>query len=299
MANAVVVKFTKHGSALNVKDLKAAAAVDQAFNSKNGGKFMKKLLDNCEEFKDINSKLNEAYTWHKNHTMPYLDNGMRMCNVEFVDAYISKINEFKSELQALMGALEPVYSQAVTDDVARLGGLGNFSDYPTWDQIKYKYSIDVKQFPVPRVEDFRFAVSDSVKKELEDVLSEAKIQGRGELFERARKVVTALKETSEKTEKTRRTESSIDNIKDLADVMNILNVHDDAEVRYLAEGLREVINGITIWDLRNSDSARSLVVERCSKFLRQVSNEGFTPPEEDVQQEPTVVESNELLDSLV
>lgn len=303
MANSVIVKFTKHGSALNVKSNKAAAAVDAAFNSKHAGKFLKGLLTDCKEFKEVTNTLNKAYLRHIEITMPYLDNGMRMKDVETLDAYLSEISGFKNEVADKMRALEPVYQSEVAKDIQRLGDLADPLNYPTWEAMRYKYGIDVKVFPTPNKQDFRFPASAEVQKQLDDVLEEAKIAGREKLFYRARVAVSRLKESSEKEEKTRRHESSITNIQDLADVMGILNVHDDAEVRYLAAGLKEVIQGVTIWDLRNSDVARKEVVDRCRKFLASTGGGGFTPPTQDVVEEvcnePEELRSSELVDSLV
>lgn len=304
MANAVIVKFSRHGSALNVKSNAAAAAVDAAFGSKHAGNFTKKLLDGCQELKAVNSKSTEAYNWHIDVSLPLLDNGMRVIKPDYVETYLEKFNGFKSELQNLWREFEPVYSQAVADDIARLAGLADPTDYPTIEEMRYKYGIDVKFFPMPEKSDWRFAASEELNKQLDEVLEEAKIAGRGELFSRSSKVVDVLKTACEKTEKTRRHASSIENIKDLAATMDILNVHNDAEIRYLAEDLKAVVEGITIYDLKNSELARAEVVERCRNFLSKVNGNGFIPPAPEPQEQATSVDveetySREVMDELI
>lgn len=302
--NGIVVKFSKRSPLDSIKDTDASAAVDKQFNSKNAGKFMKKLFDDSPLHKAIVSKQNESYRWHINHTFPLMDGGFRICDPEFSDSYLASISGFKSEIAGLVSKFEPEYQAAIQADLARLAGLGNPTDYPPWEEMKERYGIDAKVMMPPSQPDFRFKVAEQMQKDYDEMIEQSKIAGRKELFARATKVVTTLKESCEK-ENTRRHESSLTNIQDLADVMGILNVHDDAEIRYLIEELKQVIAGVSIWDLRNSDVVRSAVAERCGKFLRQIDSGGFVAPEDlpveevPVLDEPQQVETSNSLNDVL
>jgi hypothetical protein len=252
MPNAVLVKFTKHGSALAVKDLSAAAAVDKEFSSQHAGKFMKKLMADSSKFTAVHSKLNEAYGWHRNITMPFLDNGMRMLNVEKLDEYMQRIGTFKSEIQRLLIDLKPEWDNEIMKDMTRLGALANVKDYPDWAEVEYKYKIDVKVLPVPEASDFRFAVDPAIVRELDTMKDQAKIEGRREVYSRVDKLVSAAMVNCSK-DKPRIHESMLENMADLADVMQYLNIHSDAEMNVVAEKLKELSESCTTFNLRNDE----------------------------------------------
>jgi len=301
MPNAVIVKFTKHGSALAVKDLQAAAVVDREYQSKHAGKFMKKLMDDSDKFKAVHSKLNEAYNWHRGITMPFLDNGMRMLNVEKLDDYMQRIASFKSDIERSLLDLKPEWDNEIAKDMQRLGGLANPKDYPDFSEVEYRYKIDVKILPVPEAQDFRFAVDKSITDELDTLKQQAKIEGRREVYSRVEKLVSSAMVNCGK-EKPRIHESMLENMKDLADVMQYLNIHNDGEMSVVAEKLGELSECVTTFNLRNDPVVRENFSKECERFLNKLRNGTWFEIEE-----PEVVEVevqqcqqvNELADSLV
>lgn len=288
MPNAVLVKFTKHGSALAVKDLNAAAVVDKEYNSKHAGKFMKKLMDDSRKFKDVHSKLNEAYLWHRNVTMPFLDNGMRMLNVEKLDEYMQKMASFKSDIQRLLLDLKPEWDNEIAKDMQRLGGLANPKDYPDFNEVEYRYKIDVKVLPVPEAGDFRFNVDKEITEELDRMKQQARIEGRQEVYGRVENVVSAAMSNCSK-DKPRIHETLLTNMADLADIMKYLNIHDDAEMSVVACKLKELAESATTFNLRNDEVVRKNLARDCEDFLNKLrSGNWFNPV---VQEESEFVES--------
>ena len=295
MPNSVVVKFTKHGSPLTAKDSRADDAVNATFGSNHAGRFVKKLLDSSDKFKAINSKLNEAYNWHKSVTMPYLDNGMRELNCEYLEKYIEKIGTFKVETQGLLLDLKPVWDEEVTKDIEKMAGLGNASDYPQWKEVEFKYSIDVKILPKPQVEDFRCAVDQSIIDELAHMKEQAKIEGRKEIFGKVEKLCNVAIEQCAK-DKGKIYDSMLGNMVDQADLIGILNIHNDVELEGMCTSLRTVAESTNTFNLRNDVMVRTALANRCRDFLGRLNSGGFA-----VEQETTVtpVAETTLVDSLV
>jgi hypothetical protein len=288
MPNAVLVKFTKHGSPLTVKDLSAAAVVDREFKSDHAGKFLKKLMDGSKQFKTIHSKLNEAYGWHKSYTMPFLDNGMRMLNVEKLDDYLQQMNTFKSELQRLLIDLKPEWDSEVTKDMAKLAGLANPKDYPQWGEIEYRYAIDVKILPVPEAQDFRFAVDQNIINELSTLKEQAKIEGRKEVFGKVEKLVSAAIIQCRK-EKGKIYDSLLGNMKDQAELIQYLNIHNDAELAVVGDALTELSESVTTFNLRNDPVERINLANRCDEFITRLRSGNFTTVTSGVM-DPNVVD---------
>lgn len=279
MPNAVLVKFTKRGSALTVKDLQASATVDKEYQSKHAGKFLKKLMDDSQKFKAVQSKMNEAYLWHRNITLPFLDNGMRMLNVEKLEDYMQAVSKYKSEIQRLLLDLKPEWDQEIAKDMQRLGGLANPKDYPTWQEIEYKYEIDVKVLPVPEASDFRFEVDQEIVNELDNLKKQAKIDGRKEVFGRVEKFVSNAIENCSK-EKPRIHETMLGNMADLADIMKYLNVHSDPEMDIVSEKLAELSKLVTTFNLRNDPVIRSNFALECERFLKKLESGNWNSDEE-------------------
>jgi hypothetical protein len=284
MPNAVLVKFTKHGSALAVKDLNAAAVVDKEYNSKHAGKFMKKLMDDSSKFKAVHSKLNEAYLWHRNVTMPFLDNGMRMLNVEKLDEYMQKMAAYKSDIQRLLLDLKPEWDNEVNLDMQRLGGLANPKDYPDFTEVEYRYKIDVKVLPVPEAQDFRFQVDQEIVNELDRMKNQAKIEGRKEVYERVERVVSAAASNCSK-DKPRIHETLLGNMADLADIMKYLNIHEDPEMNVVAEKLAELANSCSTFNLRNDEVVRKQLAKDCDTFISKLRNGNWFEIEEPEEQD--------------
>lgn len=310
MPNAVLVKFTKRGGALNIKDVQAAQTVDKEYQSKHAGKFLKKLMDDSNKFKAIQYKLNDAYLWHRNITMPFMDNGMRMLNVEKLDDYMQEIVKYKSEIQRLLLDLKPEWDNEIAKDMQRLGGLANIHDYPSWSEIESKYEIDVKVLPVPEKEDFRFAVDQNIVNELDNLKKQAKIEGRKEVYSRIEKFVSSAMENCSK-EKPRIHETMLGNMEDLADIMQYLNIHNDAEMSIVAEKLGELSKLVTTFNLRNDPVVRQNFSKECEKFLYRLATGNWNSEAEyaevvaevDVPEELVVggelTPSNELANSVV
>ena len=300
MSNSVIVKFTKRGSALAVKDAAAANAVDTQFHSKRAGKFVKKLMDESAKFKAVTSKLNEAYNWHKAVTMPFLDNGMRMLHVDKMDDYILQTNKYKSEIQRLLLDLKPEWDNEIALDMQRLAGLGNVKDYPSWGEIEYKYSIDVKFLPVPEASDFRFQVDQDIVNELDNMKKQAKIEGRQEVFARVEKVVGVAIDQCTKSNP-RIFDSMLGNMADLADVMKYLNIHDDPEMTVVAEKLKELSESCTTFNLRNDEVIRKVLASDCEAFISKLRNGNWYEIQEPevVEVEVQACQQNALADSLV
>lgn len=152
-------------------DAQATAKIEADSNVVGCGRFNKRLFKGCLDIEDTNAAFNAAYQYAIKHTVPWLDDGVRMLPsetyFEFTDAMRDLINTAKRKADALAAKWDAL----VAADVARLKQMGNPLDYPT--DVRSKYDIRLNIFPVPSATDFRVAVSDEDRASLQSAISEA------------------------------------------------------------------------------------------------------------------------------
>lgn len=114
------------------------------------GTFRMKLLANNEEaHAKVKSAIGAAYREHMKLTLPWGNSQYRLLpNASFMD-YAQKMQAHKGLINTALDEFVAAYPAARDKAIADLGGLGDASHYPTSDQVRGKFGIDVDFEPVP------------------------------------------------------------------------------------------------------------------------------------------------------
>ena len=104
---------------------------------------------------EIQSVINEARTFHREHTSPWEDGGLRILSSMMYPVYMPKMNEFKARFDAAADKFEPVYPALMEQAKPLLGDAWNEADYPHPLRIRSRFSFGVRLANMPASDDFR------------------------------------------------------------------------------------------------------------------------------------------------
>ena len=238
-------------------DSAATRTAENTMGVEGTGRYNKRLLKGCKPFDDVTRAFHELYTFHTRHTVPWLDDGVRVLPIEMYDRYMSGLRLRKDAAESAVERLAQQWATVVNEDIARLKGLGRREDYPL--DVRDKYGIDVRFQPVPHTGDWRVEISEHDKASLKASLQEADEIIRKHLLETVltpiRAIVNRLYEY--RGEKGQRWHASlVEAVHDMIDRVPVLNVNNDQEINAMVDEVRRAMAGINSTALKNSQLAR-------------------------------------------
>ena len=204
--------------------------------------------------KEAISKYTEVYTYAKDNTVPWTT-GVELLNIE---NYMDFTNGLRELIHNANDAVDDLYNNwdaEVAADLGRLSAiaaskgkpsLANPADYPDADEMRAKFSIEVRYMPVPTADGFdpRLGISDedkaTVQKQLDDATANASAHVLNEMIEPMRRAVNKLTVKIGEDGSVFR-DSMIDNMVDVASRMAKVNVSDDPVIAERIKDLQSLV----------------------------------------------------------
>jgi len=204
--------------------------------------------------KEAISKYTEVYVYAKDNTVPWTT-GVELLNSTH---YIDFANGLRGLIHSANDAVDDLYNNwdaEVAADLARLSAiaaskgkpsLANPADYPDADEMRAKFSIEVRYMPVPSADGFdpRLGISDedkaTVQKQLDDATANASAHVLNEMIEPMRRAVSKLNVKIGEDGSVFR-DSMIDNMVDVASRMAKVNVSDDPVIAERIKDLQSLV----------------------------------------------------------
>ena len=239
---AMLVKLTRRMFSPYAYDEQATAIVSQQTGI-NAGRFNKHLFKRSDSLvRRVNSKFSEAYTYHKQHTLPW-ENGVDLLRADLYLTYTAEMRQRIDACNSAVAELEAVWDIEVQNDMQHLGQLAKLDDYPK--DISRYYSIDVRFRPVPTVGDFRVGISDEDRASLDRDIRDAERNAARHVIESMLEPMNAAVKrlTEYKGDKGQRFhDSTIVNMLEVADRMALVNISDDPIVTDKINALRSLVS---------------------------------------------------------
>jgi hypothetical protein len=231
--------------------------------------------------KKANSAFNAVYTYLKENTVPWAK-GVDMINSDQYLPLTTKIRTLKADARAAVEDLLTNLEAEIAADMnyrqscAASTGKGHIisrADYPSLDEMRSKYSIDVQIGPVPKPTDFdpRHGVSEediaSLQRQLDDAASNGGKHVIKQMLEPMEKAVVNLSTPVEDVKKFY--SSIVTNMVDVADRMRRANISDDPAISQRIHELTTLSTGLNRNTdvLRHSHTARSAAVNDISTLM--------------------------------
>lgn len=234
--------------------------------------------------KKANSAYNAVYTYLKENTVPWAK-GVDMVNAMEYTSIGAKLRGLIATAEAavddLLNNLEPEIAADMNyrHSCAASTGKGHIvsrTDYPTVEEMRAKYSIDVQFSPVPKPNDFdpRHGVSEddiaSLQRQLDDAATNGGKHVIKQMLDPMEKAVVNLSTPVEDVKKFYN--SIVTNMVDVADRMRRANISDDPEVSQRIHELTTLSTGLNRNTdvLRHSHTARSAAVNDISSLMSRM-----------------------------
>lgn len=235
--------------------------------------------------KEAISKYTEVYTYVKDNTVPWTT-GVELLNMAH---YLDFTNGLRELIHSANDAVDDLYNNwdaEVAADLGRLAAiaaskgkpnLANPSDYPTADEMRAKFSIEVRYMPVPKADGFdpRLGISDedkaTVQKQLDDATANASAHVLNEMIEPMRRAVSKLNVKIGDDGSVFR-DSLIDNMVDVASRMAKVNISDDPAITERIKDLQSLVGTYANNKdmLRNSPSVREKAATQIDDLMSKM-----------------------------
>lgn len=254
--------------------------LDAAESSAYGaGNVNKHLFDGRNNrVKEALSKYAEVYSYVKANTVPW-STGVDMLNIDHYMEFTSNLRELIAKADEAVDDLVANWGEEVRKDLDRLQtiadrkgkpNLVNPHDYPSADELKQRFGIEVRFLPVPTAGDFRVNISDEDKASLQAQLEEAENNAAKHVLEQMMEpMARAVEKLSVPIgdEGSIFRDSLIDNILDTAQRMRKVNISSDPVIQ---DRINELTSLVSVY-ARNKDMLRQSPVVR-DKAAQQIGD---------------------------
>ena len=253
-------------------------------DSYGAGNVNKHLFQGSNRVKDTISEYNAVYVYMKENTLPWAT-GVDMLNIHHYQDFTLRMRSLMATARHAADVLESYWDDEVRHDLARLTNiaqatgkpnLANVLDYPDAQEMRSRFSLDIRFLPVPSTGDFRVGISDedkdSLQRQLDDAATNAATHVIKSMMEPMRKAVERLKIPVGSKGSVFR-DSLIDNLVDVSERMNTVNISDDPAIQTQINDLRSLISVYASNKdvLRSSDVVRRKAVNQIDSLVKQMA----------------------------
>jgi len=151
---AILVQMTSNFIGRRRKSQKPTEEIEENHNVQNVGAFYKMLFDK-KVFKKLKMARHMAERIHDKLSLPWISNRIRILPVTLVEQYNNEMEKAKNSYGQAIKEFMENYEMIVLENKVRLGDLFDPSDYPSSEEAKASFNININYFPIPTQEDFR------------------------------------------------------------------------------------------------------------------------------------------------
>ena len=277
---AMLVKLTVRRANLTRRDQVAESIIQAQLDDASLVVNSKLFRDKANPINKVMTKASEVYTYHKAHTLPYLDKGPRILpNVQYMDytaAMRSMINSVDSMIQQFL----PQYDAFVAQDIqyrsaGKAGARAKIEDYPTKHDFASKMGFELRFQPLPDRKHFLFDLDDEDIKAFEESMSLAERAARDDAVKR---MLTPLEHLVEKLNKPIGTDghifrdSAVENVVEGIELAKKLCMDDSPEIIEMTQRLNAEVSKYATnlaW-LRESPPVREQAAKKLSDIAAQM-----------------------------
>jgi hypothetical protein len=264
---AVLVSMSAHGWWASKVDREVTSDTQARWNaSSESGRFHKKLLQSLQ-LRDIFNLDMLFRTKFRMITLPWMGE-VRLLPGRLVMDFFKVVEEYKQKRQNLVESLLSEYDHLKEEAKRTLGQMFKEQDYPTKDQIRQKFYVDIRVLPPPSEDQFSKVPHGEAIRDM--FIDQVKLQineANQELVDRLRDAaesIKALKDTKKLQD--RRLEA----IRRILEGVQKLNIFKDAAVEDATNELLAVLDTVSPDDLRSDMAKREDLAREAEKILSKL-----------------------------
>jgi DNA-binding ferritin-like protein len=249
------------------QDKKVSLEIDTTHDTDDAGIFSKNLITKSylAKIAGVRQKLRAC---HEKHSLPWGTGGDRLLPAKKILQYSVEIDKLKHEFTKAVKDFVDQYQVIIDEAKDNLKDLFKATDYPSNEDIRRRFGVNVVFYPVPTSVDFRLdsispAEMDEIKAKMEVEFNDRHIAALQEIYERVSASIEKMLFQIDGDGK-RITQSMLDNIKDLVDSLPLLNYTDDPKLKQLAKDLKSLV--IDANTLRDNEDIRKYAATRAKEL---------------------------------
>jgi hypothetical protein len=264
-------------------DKKVTDEVNQAHNASSDAGRYNKLLLNATRLKRLTELVSRARDLHYGMTKPWADEGPRILPNVLYAKFTTQFRELKRDFHQAADDFCRDYPTFVEEAKQRLNGLWKAEDYPSAEEIRTKFKLDLTFMPLPEASDFRSDVLDDdtvadIRAEITAASEEAEVRATRDTVDQIVKVVGHMAKklgeykTNGDAGEGRKffTDSLVANVRELAELLPAFNLQDDPALTAITERINRELCAEEAPTLRNNDDVRAVVQKSAEEILADV-----------------------------
>jgi len=247
---------------------------------RDSGKFMKNLLAKNHEHKAVLNYRQTIYNWVQRATYDWAGS-QRLLPVINLARFHKEYAEHEAKFNELVDDFLNKYPSIVANMAFVQGDMFDRSEYPDVSELRRKFSVNLVQSEVP-TGDFRCKIAQELVDDMANHYNrQAKRMVEDILAKQSEQLVEVMKSISYCCEtevvqgdngelKVRRRklyDSTLERAKELCETFKNFNLTDDSKLEDARASLEKVLGGLSVEELRNSDTKRVVVKEEIDDIL--------------------------------
>lgn len=197
---ALLVKLTRRKAHLTRRDAEAEELIQQQMGDASLVVNSRLFRDKANPINQIVRAFDELYTYHKQHTLPYIDVGPRIVPTTEYFEYAETMRQRLQAIDALMDKYMPDYDKYVDMDMlyrnqGQAVGRARKADYPSAAEFRAAMSAELRFMPLPDKSHFLFDISEEDEAAFERSLQEAANTARNDVIWRMLEPLKHLADT--------------------------------------------------------------------------------------------------------
>jgi len=272
---AVLVKFTDHAWRGGMIDHKVGEDVMKANDAKsNVGHFWKRLVPKAAIKPRANAGA-AARIFHIQNTLPWLEGGVRILPVANFTYYMDGMRKLISKAESEEKKFYVDFPQWIAEAKRTHGKLFNADHFPSLDELKNKFGLEIDVIPLPNIADWRVDLDaeqvKALRKEAEQKMAAVQSDGIKELYSRLQDLLEHAQKKLDDPEAVFR-DSLISNIKQLVGLIAKLNVTGDKNLEAVRKETEAKFAGVVVETLRADPAARSKAAKDARAIMKKMSS---------------------------
>ncbi len=280
---ALLIKVSKHTVTFSVTDKQATRETAEHHNSDiTMGKYIKNIIPK-EKLEHLRKTINRVTPFVNTYTSPWLDGGWRLLPVELYERVEKGLRDINQEIEIALDNFCSNYEMSKEVAKNRLGSLFNPSEYPSTDEVRSKFGIDVFFNPIPTKDDIRIEASkeqiEEIKKRVEENSEKSLKSAMKHTWDRVFQALERLKERmsaeitiNSKGEeiKPRLFDSILGDIRELVELLPYLNIDNDPKLEDVRRKMEKEFAELSMETLREDGDMRKEVANKAEAIIDNI-----------------------------
>lgn len=252
-------------------DKKATEEVAEKHNKATPiGRYNKKLLPGeVKSYEKVCKMASAIRDFHYTQTMEYDQLGVRLLPAGIYMDYTTKLREMQRDFDRAVEEFLADYDTLKAQARVMLNGLFNEGDYPTIENLRGKFGVQLRVLPFPDADQFGVVLPEEelvgIRQDIEAQAQAAIENAMRDLWERLYDVVARMSERLSQPNAVFR-DSLVENVREIVDLLPQLNFTED---KRLSELCQQVDDKLAVHEpdtLRNDPFTRSQAARQATEI---------------------------------